>query len=371
MMGAGMRDHQVARTAVQNFRSLHDLPVPDLLPEQLQKFTIKNLRAKRVRHFNAHESLSDLRANDGGKIIAVDIGGDKLSASYFIVRAGRVEHAKDVLSCQADGGAGYLAALVELSERASREAVPVGISFAGPVDGTRLIAAPNLPEFLAEFRATYVGDFAQLFPEVPVRVANDAVAGLMAGAVEAARRYPGARDVVYLINGSGLGGAVLTGNAIYASEPGHVPVAEALNPFGQRRPCGLDGAQYACIEAVAASKAGVEDIWQQRTNRRLPGREISVRYQAGDLLARDLYDNSARITAHVIRGMVMAFGLAATRGRLVVVGHGGIFFVPGYGGRVKDILVEERGVSPKFLFTRDFSPNTCLEGAAIAAVNGS
>jgi predicted NBD/HSP70 family sugar kinase len=365
-----MRDHQLARTAVQNFISLHDLPVPGLLPEQLEKFTIKNLRAKQVRHFDAHESLSDLRANGGGKIIAVDIGGDKLSASFFVVRAGRMERTEDVLSCQADGGAGYLAALVQLSELARREAVPVGISFAGPVDGTRLIAAPNLPEFQAEFQARYHGDFAQLFPGVPVRVANDAVAGLMAGAVEAARRHPDARDVVYLINGSGLGGAVLTGSAIYASEPGHVPVADALNPFGQRRACGLDGAQYACVEAVAASKAGVEDIWRQRTLSRLPGREISARYQVGDPLARDLYDNSAQITAHVVRGMAIAFDLATASGRLVVVGHGGIFFVPGYGARIAAILSAEHSISPRFLFTRDFSPNTCLEGAAIAAING-
>jgi predicted NBD/HSP70 family sugar kinase len=363
-----MRDHQVARTVVQDFVSLRDLPISGPLPEQLRKFTIESLRAKRVRHFDAHESLSGLRASDGEMIIAADIGGDKLSASYFVVRDGTVERAKDLLSCQADGGAGYLAALVELSERASREGVPVGISFAGPVDGTRLVAAPNLPALLAEFKDAYGSDFGRLFPVV--QVANDAVAGLMAGAVEAARRYPDVCDVIYLINGSGLGGAVLTGSAIYAAEPGHVPVADGLNPFGQRRPCGLGGASYACVEVVAASKAGVEDIWRQRTPRRLSGHEISARYQAGDRLARDLYDNSAQITAHVIRGIADAFGLASDPGRLVVVGHGGIFYVPGYGDRIMDILGEWLGASPRFLFTREFSPNTCLEGAAVAAING-
>jgi hypothetical protein len=50
-----------------------------------------------------------------------------------------------------------------------------------------------------------------------------------------------------------------------------------------------------------------------------------------------------------------------------VVGHGGIFYVPGYGDRIIDILgrIED---APRFLFTREFSVNTCLEGAALAAV---
>lgn len=180
-----MWDHRMAQTVEWDFKSLCGLPVPGLLPEQLREFTIEGLRAKRVRYFNAHASLTSLRARDGERVIAVDIGGDKLSASYFTVGGGAVKRAGDPLSCQADDGAGYLAALAALSERARREAVRVGISFAGPVRGTRLIAAPNLPGFLTEFRDGYGADFSRLFPAV--QVANDAVAGLIAGAVEAVR----------------------------------------------------------------------------------------------------------------------------------------------------------------------------------------
>lgn len=362
-----MRGHRRPQAAAQDRTWLRDLPVPGLLPEQLRFFTLKSLRAKRVRNFNVRMSLRSLQAGDGQKIIAIDIGGDKLSASYFVVRDGSVEYVREVASCQADGGAGYLATLVELSERARTEATPVGISFAGPLDGTRLAAAPNLPEFLAEFQHGYDGDFARLFPSV--QVANDAVAGLIAGAVEAARRYPAARDVIYVINGSGLGGAMLADDVIYAMEPGHVEVAESLNGFGQRKECGLGGARHVCVEAVAASKAGVEDIWCQRTLRRLSGREISARYQGGDQLALGLYDNSARITAHVIRGVTQAFGIGADPSRVAVVCHGGIFHVPGYGDRVIDIL-DGIDAAPRFLFTREFSPNACLEGAAVAVANG-
>jgi hypothetical protein len=66
--------------------------------------------------------------------------------------------------------------------------------------------------------------------------------------------------------------------------------------------------------------------------------------------------------------MAQAFGLTADPHRLVVVGHGGIFYVPGYGDRIIDLL-GGLGDAPRFLFTREFSANTCLEGAAVAAVN--
>lgn len=320
-----------------------------------------------MRGFDPRSSLGGLRASDGERAIAIDIGGDKLSASYFTVRDGRVTRTADLLTRQGDGGAGYLEALAEVAALAAGEGVAVGISFAGPVAGTRLLAAPNLPDFAAEFRDACDSDFARMFPVV--QVANDAVAGLMAGALEAVRRHPDAGDVIYVINGSGIGGAVLAGRDIYAAEPGHVAVAAPLNPFGQRRPCGLGEASRPCVEVVAASKAGVEDIWRQRTGRRLSGREISARYQADDELARELYGNSALVTAHVIAGLAAAFGLGAVPGRLVVVGHGGIFYVPGYADRLIGILGREID-HLRFLLTRDFSANACLEGAAVAAIIG-
>jgi predicted NBD/HSP70 family sugar kinase len=118
---------------------------------------------------------------------------------------------------------------------------------------------------------------------------------------------------------------------------------------------------------VVAGKAGIEDIWRRRNRRHLPGPEISARYQSGNRLARDLYDASARLTAHVILGMAEAFGLVADSPGPVVVGHGAVFDVPGYGERVIDILDCDASPSPRFLFASEFSRNTCLEGAAVAA----
>jgi predicted NBD/HSP70 family sugar kinase len=365
--GSGVRDHRVERTGVESPDSslLNQRPVLSLLPQQLRKFTTETLQVKPVRAFNPHTALAALSVTDNKSVIAVDIGGDKITASFFTITDDAIQRTLEVLNRQSYGGAGYLSALLEVRGIALREKVPVGVSFAGPTMGTRLIAGPNLPVFISEFQDAYNGDFANLFQMV--EVANDAEAGILAGAVEAVRCYPDTRDVIYIINGSGLGGSVLTEDTIYAAEPGHIEVVGELNPFCQRKRCGLGNAAHVCIEVVAASKAGVEDIWAQRTGDQISGHQIAVRYLSGDRLALDLYDNSAYITAHAIRGMAAALRLPGDPGRLVIVGHGGIFHVLGYGERVRATLEKDLGYAAPVLFTKDFSANTCLEGAAIAA----
>jgi predicted NBD/HSP70 family sugar kinase len=345
----------------------HGYPIPAIRPEQVERFTRETLRAHPVRRFSARRAVEVLQASEGKKFLALDIGGDKISASYFRVRDGDIVHAGNEFSRHANGGTGYLQMLRDIGEDVQRESIPVGISFAGPTEGTRLIAGPNLPVFVKEFRDSYDSDFANLFPAVDL--ANDAEAGIMAGALEAVRNYPGAAHVIYVINGSGLGGAVLTADVLYAAEPGHIEAATQLNPFGQLKPCGLDGAAHVCLEAIGASKAGVEDIWFQRTGEQLPGQEIAARYLAGDRLALALYDNSVQVTAHAILGMASAFGLLSRPEQLAIVGHGGIFNVAGYGERLSAILRQELGQEPQVLLTKDFYANACLEGAAIAVAS--
>jgi predicted NBD/HSP70 family sugar kinase len=363
-----MRGDRVTSEAMfPKIGSLLEDEAPALLPEQVKRFTMESLRAKPVRSFDARRSLNSLRNHCGKTVVGVDIGGDKISASFFTVNDGILCPSGNILTKYGDGGVGYLDALLKLRELARSRNLPVGISFAGPTSGTRIVAAPNLSPFMREFQVVYDGDFACLFPTV--ELANDAEAGIMAGALEAVLRFPEARDVIYVINGSGLGGAVLVGNKIYAAEPGHVAAVSQLNSFNgfsQRKQCGLGGATHVCVEAVGASKAGVEDIWRQVTGEHLTGREIAALYAGGNELARALYHNSAAITAHVIAGMASAFDLLSGVSQLAVVAHGGIFQASRYGERVLATLARDLHAAPKMLFTKDFSSNTCLEGAAIA-----
>jgi hypothetical protein len=99
----------------------------------------------------------------------------------------------------------------------------------------------------------------------------------------------------------------------------------------------------------------------------LSGREIADKYLGGDCMALDLYDNSALLTAHAIKGIAKAFSFPSNFKGTVVVGHGGIFHVPAYSERVYSILRNDLSFAPRMLFTKDFSPNACLDGAAIAA----
>jgi len=160
---------------------------------------------------------------------------------------------------------------------------------------------------------------------------------------------------------------VLKNNVLYATEVGHIQIEDSLNRFNQRTPCGMFGAQYVCLERVAASKAGIEDIWRQKREQELTGKEIAAAYLAGDELAYGLYQASALVVAHVVKGMAVAFDLIRDWDDTVVVGHGGAFNVRGYGETVRSILEREVSSGTSMLFTKDFSLNTCLDGAAIAA----
>jgi predicted NBD/HSP70 family sugar kinase len=354
---------------VSAYNRLANREIPDLIPAQIERFTAEALQAKSVRSFDPHATLDQLRNGGEKSVMAVDIGGDKLIALSYRVRDGLLVQLAEVLFRQGDGGSAYLEGLEDLAALSRHERLPVGVSFAGPIDGTRPLAGPNLPIFIAELHNRHDGDFAELFPTISV--ANDAEAGIMASSVEAVKRYPETRHVIYVINGSGVGGAVLTDNAVLAAEPGHIPVDARLNRFNQAKPCGVRGEDYICIEAVAASKAGIEDIWLQQNGNRLSGKEIAAKYLGGDVLAHDLYENSALVTAHAIMGIAGAFGLPSQFDNTVVVVHGGTFEVPGYRERVRSILEKALSCEPRMLFTKDFSANSCLDGAAIAAAIGA
>jgi predicted NBD/HSP70 family sugar kinase len=342
--------------------------VPLLIPEQISRFSLQSLRAKSKRHFDPRAALLTLRADAQKTVLAVDIGGDKMVVGWYAVRDGLLVQITESLIVRGEGGSGYLKLLEELALRIRQDSVAVGISSAGVVEGTRLLTSPNVSVFLEAMNDRYGGDFANLFPWVTVT--NDAEAGIMAGALEAVKCHPPTRHVVYIINGSGLGGALLSDNVVIATEPGHIEVVAELNPFDQRRSCGVLGATHVCLERIAAAKAGVEDLWFQQKGERLDGTSISTRYLAGDQLALELYDNSALITAHAIKGMIRAFNLSDDLERTVVVGHGGIFHVPGYATRLESILNISLSRAPNMIFTKDFSTNACLDGGAIAAAAG-
>jgi predicted NBD/HSP70 family sugar kinase len=340
--------------------------IPDLLDSQLDGFTAASVQATQTRAFDPNVAAKALAAMSAARVTAVDIGGDKLMSSAYTVAGGVLSQDAPPVRLRSTSGVGYLDLLEEVSNLAVDRSASFGVSYAGPVRGSRILGGLNLANFVQEFQTRYDGDFARLNPRAVL--VNDGEGGLLAAALEAVTRYPAVRNVILVINGSGLGCAVLKDGVVFTTEVGHVPVVAPLNPFGQRKPCGMHGATYVCMENVAASKAGIEDIWRQQRGQRAGGLEVAAARAEGDELALRLYENSAWVTAHAIKGIAKTLDLIDDWAATVIVGHGGTFQVSGYADRVRTILETDMASPAAIFVTTDFSVNACIDGAAIAAL---
>jgi len=89
--------------------------------------------------------------------------------------------------------------------------------------------------------------------------------------------------------------------------------------------------------------------------------------RAGDELALDLYDNSARATSIVVKALGQIYGLFGDD-TYAVVFHGGVFNVPGYSNRLEMYLKRDVGEHLQVIYTKNMGNNACLEGAAIASM---
>jgi N-acetylglucosamine kinase-like BadF-type ATPase len=91
---------------------------------------------------------------------------------------------------------------------------------------------------------------------------------------------------------------------------------------------------------------------------------ISALYEQGDRLATTLYDTSAVLVAHATEGLRQRYHFSDSG---VVIFHGGNFQIGKYRQEVLRDLSVFSGSSEHIIFSRDFSNNVCLDGAAILA----
>jgi predicted NBD/HSP70 family sugar kinase len=346
---------------------------PEIISAQIDLFNQENLRAREVIPFEVGMMENKLAEHKDKEILAIDLGGGKLATSFFRIDQGKLvedsglsdTHLRSITLSSRDGS-GYLDYLKELAQAVSEKRFLVGVSTAGMVRGSVLENSPNLPIFMSEFEANYQKDFAKLFNGDLV-VVNDAVAGVCASAIEVSDEHPDIKNIIFVVNGGGIGGAVLANGNVWATEPGHIELIKNLNVMGQEKLCDVNESRFVCIENVAASGAGIEDLWQKQNGENAIGEVISNEFMKGDKLAAGLYDNSARIMAHVILGIAKTFGLLAGKDTAVVM-HGGILGVAGYADKVIDHVTKYLGFEVPFLLSNEIAKNLSLQGAAYLTI---
>ncbi|MDB5175704.1 MAG: hypothetical protein JWM81_562 [Candidatus Saccharibacteria bacterium] len=347
---------------------LTDLPVPELVTQQVELFTPESIHLESLFPFDPSDAYQSLDAKDGHWVIGVDLGGDKITAQLFVLKGKKLVALDDYSDyAQGNHGEGYLECLVKTGQWASEHNVPVGISYGAPIDGTKPLYHPKIKQLTDALSQDYEGDLKNVVPTLTACL-NDGPAGLISGAIEASStgNY---KNILFPINGGGFGLSIATRGMLYSSEAGHVQAAEALNTYGQTTPCGVFGATYTCLEAIGANKAGIETQWTMRTGETLRARDIEDRYKAGDTFAGELYEHSAWVLSHMLQGAAAACNIDLSAPDTVIVGHGGGFKFPNFGARVQQILAAASENTPtSLLLTKDYSDNACQEGAALAAL---
>lgn len=337
--------------------------LPSHVPEQIALYQTHHLLTHDICRFDPARAADALQST--GEVLAVDIGGDKIRAAMYGIGAGRFTKRTERF-VQSRGGAAYLPFLESLAEEAQCRQLPVGISCATKMDGSTISRTVNLPIFLEEFRQGYGADFRNLFPGI-LSVTNDTIAGLCGSTMLLRDRGRNIQAVAFVICASGLGAAVLKNGSAIHVEVAHVPLVDALNPLDQTRQCGVEGRSYVCVERVTAARAGIEDLYFRQTGEARDGMALGQMFDAGDALASLLYTSSALALAHATAGVAERYAFPGSP-HSVVVFHGGNFEIARYRNSVAANLTRLPGFRTDVVFSRDLSPNVCLDGAAVLAV---
>lgn len=264
-------------------------------------------------------------------IIGVDLGGTNIEAAA--VRGGEVlasAKQKTRASEGADAVMDHIEATVrELFDEMDAEASDfdaLAIGAPGTIDAQSGIVrhAPNL-----DWKDVALGEPLRERFGLPVFVDNDVNIGLLGEHAHGAGQ--GARDVVGIFVGTGIGGALVLGGQIHygfrgaAGEIGHTVV----RPRGRRCGCGRQG----CVEAYASKtammkmiqegmdegrKSAVPEIMEEKGKRRLSSSVIDKALQQGDALMKEAVE-----TAQYHLGLLAA-NLVNTLDPEVIVFGGGL-----------------------------------------------
>jgi glucokinase len=235
-----------------------------------------------------------------GRLIGLDVGGSFLKGAR-VDRTGRVEARlhQPVAGRSAEDLLDQLVAAVVALEEGAAPARAVGIGLPGIVErgALRVRVAPAVPVL----NGLPVGEEVSRRTGRPTFLENDANAAALAEAWLGAGR--GARSLLLVTLGTGIGGGLVlegriwTGQSGYAGEVGHIQV----EPDGVPCACGSHG----CLETVAGAPG-----WKRRAEAALASRQSSL---SGRPLDPETIVEAARsgdpVALEVVEGSAAALGV--------------------------------------------------------------
>jgi len=189
-------------------------------------------------------------------LLGIDIGGTKIAAVIGTPEGEIVARQSEATNAEATPDAvltrlnGLAAAALKEAGATKKSLTGIGISCGGPLDtqtGT-IYRPPNLPKWEAVPVRTW---FEEKYPGVPVFLDNDANATALAEWRFGAGQ--GAKNLIFLTMGTGIGGGIILDGRLYrgtndlAGEVGHQTIL--IN--GPLCGCGKHG----CLEALASGPA--------------------------------------------------------------------------------------------------------------------
>jgi glucokinase len=245
--------------------------------------------------------------------IGLDIGNTRLTAGAALAD-GRLLFAEER---PAPGGADATVPVLLAMARSAMDRVRaegrlpagLGLGFGGPVDYGRQVTRRSFHSAgwddrpLAEMFAANLG--------IPALLDNDANAGGLGEALFGAGQ--GARTVLYVNVGTGVGGAITIDGRVHhgattsAGEIGHV----ALDPAGPRCNCGKHG----CVEALASGSA-IERMARE-AGLAMNGREAMAAAERGDAVCAGIVERAASSL-----GLAIANAVSLLDPDVVVLGGG-------------------------------------------------
>ena len=124
--------------------------------EQLNLFTQETMRAKPFMRFDTR-LLRERLGNGSHRVIAIDIGGSKITSATFAINQNSSTYSDEVTR-QSRNGEGYLNFLQEVGQKSDKQSMQVGISVGAVIEGTKLIHTSHMPNLFRDL-AQFDGDF--------------------------------------------------------------------------------------------------------------------------------------------------------------------------------------------------------------------